>query len=66
MGTKFSLLGPGGVGLHLTVNPQTKPRASRGIHGRPNIPANRNVGNLYRQHGLTLSDRQHLCRSGVP
>lgn len=58
MGTEFSPFGPGGVGLHLTVNPQTKPRASRDIHGRPNIPANRNIGNLYRQHGLTLSDRE--------
>lgn len=58
MGTEFSPIGPGGVGLHLTVNPQTKPRASRNNRGQPNIPANRNVGTLYRQHGLTLSDRE--------
>ena len=62
MGDKvdFSLFGPTGVGLHLTINPQKKPRATIDANGQANIPDNNDgaVRNLYVDHGLTLSDKE--------
>jgi len=61
MGDKvdFSVFGPTGLGLHLTVNPQKKPRATIDATGQANIPDNDGgVRNAYVEHGLTLSDKE--------
>jgi hypothetical protein len=61
MGDKLdvSVFGPTGLGLHLTVNPQKKPKATIDATGQANIPDNDGgVRNLYVEHGLTLSDKE--------
>jgi hypothetical protein len=61
MGDKvdFSLFGPTGVGLHLTINPQKKPKVTTDATGQVNIPDNDGtVRNLYVEHGLTLNDKE--------
>ena len=61
MGDKvdFSLFGPTGVGLHLTINPQKKPKVTVDATGQVNIPDNDGtVRNLYVDHGLTLNDKE--------
>jgi hypothetical protein len=61
MGDKLdvSVFGPTGLGLHLTVNPQKKPKATIDATGQANIPDNDGgVRNLYVEHGLTLNDKE--------
>jgi hypothetical protein len=61
MGDKvdFSVLGPTGLGLHLTINPQKKPKITTNTSGQADIPDDDiAVRDLYVQHGLTLSDKE--------
>jgi hypothetical protein len=59
MGKKVSFFGPTGLGLHLTINPQKKPKAIRGISGQMQLPDNDiSVRKIYMQHGLRLGDKE--------
>jgi hypothetical protein len=61
MGDKvdWSVLGPTGLGFHLTINPQKKPKVTLGPHGEANIPDNDiAVADIYKRHGLKLSDKE--------
>ena len=61
MGDKvdWSVVGPTGLGFHLTINPRKKPKVTLGPHGEANIPNNDEaVADIYKQHGLTLSDKE--------
>jgi hypothetical protein len=61
MGDKvdFSVLGPTGLGLHLTINPQKKPKITTNTSGQADIPDDDiSVRDLYMQHGLTLGDKE--------
>jgi hypothetical protein len=61
MGDKVDLeyVGPTGLGLHLIINPQKKPRVKTDTSGRADIPDNDiNVREIYMRHGLTLGDKE--------
>ena len=61
MGDKvdFSVIGPTGLGLHLTINPQKKPKITTDTSARADIPDDDiSVRELYMQHGLTLGDTE--------
>ena len=61
MGDKvdFSVVGPTGLGLHITINPQKKPKITTDTGGRADIPDNDiSVREIYMQHGLTLGDKE--------
>jgi hypothetical protein len=61
MGDKveFSPFGPTGLGLHITINPEKKPKVTIDSTGHANIPDNDvSVSSLYMQHGLTLGDKE--------
>ena len=61
MGDKvdWGIVGPTGLGFHLTINPQKKPKATTTVSGQADIPDNDiAVRDLYMQHGLTLGDKE--------
>lgn len=61
MGDKFdwSVVGPTGLGLHLTINPQKQPKITTDTSGRADIPDDDiSVREIYMQHGLTLGDKE--------
>jgi hypothetical protein len=61
MGDKFDLaaFGSTGLGLHLTINPQTKPKATTDLSGRMQLPNNdASVRQIYLRHGLRLGDKE--------
>jgi hypothetical protein len=59
MGEKVSFFGLTGLGLHLTINPQKKPKAIRGISGQMQLPDNDiSVRKIYMRHGLRLGDKE--------
>jgi len=61
MGDKVdvSVIGPTGIGLHLTINPQKKPKVKTEADGKVDIPDDDiSVRDLYLQHGLTLGDKE--------
>jgi hypothetical protein len=61
MGDKFELnvFGSTGLGLHLTINPQTKPKATADLSGRMQLPNNdASVREIYQRHGLQLGDKE--------
>jgi len=61
MGDKFdfSVVGPTGLGLHLTINPQKQPKITTDTSGRADIPDDDiNVREIYMRHGLTLGDKE--------
>jgi hypothetical protein len=62
MGDKvdFSVVGPTGLGLHITINPQKKPKiATNTDTGLLDIPDDDiSVRELYMRHGLTLGDKE--------
>lgn len=61
MGDKvdYSVIGPTGLGLHITINPEKKPKVTTDGTGKTDIPDNDiNVREIYLRHGLTLSDKE--------
>jgi hypothetical protein len=61
MGDKvdWSVVGPTGLGFHLTINPRKKPKVTLGPRGETNIPDNDEaVAEIYKRHGLRLSDKE--------
>jgi hypothetical protein len=61
MGDKVELeyLGPTGLGFHLTINPQKKPKVTTDVSGRADIPDNDiSVREIYLRHGLRLGDKE--------
>ena len=61
MGDKFdwSLVGPTGLGLHITINPQKQPKITTNTSGQADIPDDDiSVRDIYMQHGLTLGDKE--------
>jgi hypothetical protein len=61
MGDKvdFSVVGPTGLGLHITINPQKKPKITTDTSGRADIPDDDiGVREIYMRHGLTLGDKE--------
>jgi len=61
MGDKvdFSVVGPTGLGLHLTINPQKKPKITTNTSAQADIPDDDiSVRDIYMQHGLTLGDKE--------
>src|SRR3954451_17280809 len=61
MGDKFdfSVVGPTGLGLHLTINPQKQPKITTNSSARADIPDDDiSVRELYMRHGLTLGDKE--------
>ncbi|MEN3383587.1 MAG: hypothetical protein V7608_3631 [Hyphomicrobiales bacterium] len=61
MGDKFdwSVVGPTGLGLHLTINPRKEPKITTDTSGRADIPDDDiNVRDIYMQHGLRLGDKE--------
>ena len=61
MGDKFDwdIVGPTGLGLHLTINPRKKPKITTDTSGRADIPDNDiSVRDIYMQHGLTLGEKE--------
>jgi hypothetical protein len=61
MGDKVdvSVVGPTGLGLHITINPQKKPKITTDTSGRADIPDNDiSVREIYMRHGLTLGDKE--------
>ena len=61
MGDKveFSPFGPTGLGLHITINPEKKPKVTIDSTGQAHIPDNDvSVSSLYMRHGLTLNDKE--------
>jgi hypothetical protein len=61
MGDKvdWSVVGPTGLGFHLTINPRKKPKATTDTSGRMQLPDNDiSVRDLYMRHGLRLGDKE--------
>jgi hypothetical protein len=61
MGDKFdwSPVGSTGLGLHITINPQKKPKITANASGPAEIPDDDiSVRDIYMQHGLTLGDKE--------
>ena len=61
MGDKaeFSVFGSTGLGFHLTINPQKKPKAKTDTSGRMQLPDNDvSVREIYMRHGLRLGDKE--------
>jgi hypothetical protein len=57
--TDLSVIGPTGLGLHLTINPRKEPKVKARVDGGADIPDDDiNVRELYLQHGLTLGDKE--------
>ena len=61
MGDKvdLSFFGSTGLGLHLTINPQKKPKAKTDTSGRMQLPDNDvSIRDIYMRHGLRLGDKE--------
>lgn len=61
MGDKvdYDVIGPTGLGLHITINPQKKPKVQTSAAGQTDIPNNdASVREIYMRHGLTLGDKE--------
>jgi hypothetical protein len=60
MGNKvdWSIFGSPGPGLHLTINPQKSPKVKRTVSGEAKLPPNKNLGEIYKTHGLRLTDKE--------
>jgi len=61
MGDKVDVdfLGPTGLGLHLTINPQKKPKAKMDTSGQMVLPDDDiSVREIYLRHGLRLGDKE--------
>lgn len=55
----WSVVGPTGLGFHLTINPQKKPKAKTTVSGQAEIPDNDvAVAEIYKRRGLRLSDKE--------
>ena len=67
MGDKveFNVFGSTGLGFHLTINPQKKPKAKTDTSGRMQLPDNDvSVREIYMRHGLRLGDKEVVLRAG--
>jgi hypothetical protein len=61
MGDKVdvSVVGPTGLGLHITINPKKTPKITTNTSGQADIPDDDiSVRDIYMQHGLTLGDKE--------
>lgn len=55
----WGIFGSTGLGLHLTINPRKKPKATRTVSGQAHIPDHdAAVRDLYMRHGVTLGDKE--------
>jgi hypothetical protein len=55
----FSPFGSTGLGLHLTINPEKKPKAKTTLSGQAELPDNDiAVRAIYQRHGLRLGDKE--------